>query len=249
VAGQVERVFRTGDLARRLPDGQFAFLGRADDQIKIRGFRIEPDEIASVLNRHPQVVSSAVIARSDSGEKRLVAYIVATEGAELCDRDLREVLNRQLPDYMVPSNFVLMGRIPITPNGKLDKAALPPPTEQNQVRRDNYVGPRNEFEEIVEAMIAPILGLQRVSIHDNFFLLGGHSLMGAQLIAKVRDTFDVELVLRNVFECPTVAKLAGKVEALLTARLDAMSDEEVDAALRANPISQLTGNRSSIGAD
>jgi amino acid adenylation domain-containing protein len=249
VAGRDERVFRTGDLARRLPDGQFAFVGRADDQIKIRGFRIEPDEIASVLNRHPMVVSSAVIARTESGEKRLVAYIVPTEGAEIWDRDLREVLTRHLPDYMVPANFVLMSRIPVTPNGKLDKAALPAPNEQNQVRRDSYVAPRNEFEEIVEGMIAPILGLERVSIHDNFFLLGGHSLMGAQLIAKVRDIFDVELVLRNVFECPTVAKLAARIETLLTARLDAMSDEEVDEALRADPLSQVTGNRSAIGAD
>jgi amino acid adenylation domain-containing protein len=249
VSGKYKRVFRTGDLARRLPDGQFAFVGRADDQVKIRGFRIEPDEIASVLNRLPQVVSSAVIARNESGEKRLVAYVVSAEGAEIWDSDLREILTRHLPDYMVPANFVLMNRIPITPNGKLDKAALPAPTEQNQVRRDSYIAPRNEIEEIVEGMIAPILGVQRVSIHDNFFLLGGHSLMGAQLIAKVRDTFDVELVLRNVFECPTVAKLAARVEALLTARLEAMSDEEVDAALRASSIGQRTGTQPPIGTD
>ena len=249
VRGKIERVFRTGDLVRKLPDGQFAFVGRADDQIKIRGFRIEPHEIASVLNRHPLVLSSAVAARSDSAEKRLVAYIVPTEGAEIWDRDLREILTRHLPDYMVPANFVLMDRIPVTPNGKLDKAALPPPTEQNQVRRDSYAGPRNEFEEIVEGIIAPILGLERVSIHDNFFLLGGHSLMGAQLIAKVRDTFDVELVLRNVFECPTVAKLAGRVEVLLTARLEAMSDEEVDEALRSHPVTQMASGGSVIGAD
>ena len=168
--------------------------------------------------------------------------------AEIWDSDLREILTRHLPDYMVPANFVLMNRIPITPNGKLDKAALPAPTEQNQVRRDSYIAPRNEIEEIVEGMIAPILGVQRVSIHDNFFLLGGHSLMGAQLIAKVRDTFDVELVLRNVFECPTVAKLAARVEALLTARLEAMSDEEVDAALRASS-GQRTGSQPPIGTD
>jgi acyl carrier protein len=250
MSGTFERLFRTGDLARRLPDGQLAFLGRADDQIKIRGFRIEPEEIASVLNRHPLVISSAVIAREVSSEKRLVAYIVAVEGAELRDEDLRELLNRHLPDYMVPSAFVLMSRIPITPNGKLDKAALPQPTDQNQVGRiASYVDPRNELEEVVAANIASILGLERVSIHDNFFLLGGHSLMGAQLIAKMRDTFDVELVLRNVFESPTVAKLAARIETLLTARLEAMSDEEVDEALRLSRADQLSGCGSSVGID
>jgi acyl-CoA synthetase (AMP-forming)/AMP-acid ligase II/acyl carrier protein len=245
VAGKPERAFRTGDLAKQLPDGQFAFVGRADDQIKIRGFRIEPDEIASVINRHSAVTSSAVIARSDSGEKRLVAYIVTAPGTELWDHDLRDLLARQLPDYMVPASFVVLQHIPVTPNGKLDKAALPPPTEQNQLRRDNYVAPRNEVEEIVEGILGPILGLERVSIHDNFFLLGGHSLMGAQVIAKVRDIFDVELILRNVFECPTVAKLAAKIEGALTARLDAMSDAEIDQALsQQSPASALIASSS-----
>ena len=248
VAGKTERVFRTGDLARKLPDGQFAFAGRADDQIKIRGFRIEPGEIASILNRHAAVVSSAVIARNDTGEKRLVAYLVPAEGSELVDSELRELLTRHLPDYMIPANFVLVSRIPVTPNGKLDAAALPAPTDQNQVRRDTYIAPRNEFEEIVEGIVAPILGLQKVSIHDNFFLLGGHSLMGAQLISKIRDIFDVELVLRNVFECPTVAKLAARIETLLTARLESMSDEEVREALMLHPVAQLAGSSPAIKA-
>jgi amino acid adenylation domain-containing protein len=235
ISGQTERLFRTGDLARRLADGQLAFVGRADDQIKIRGFRIEPDEIACVINRHPAVASSCVIARSDNAEKKLVAYVVPATGAEIWDRDLRDLLTRQLPDYMIPASFVALAHIPVTPNGKLDKAALPAPTEMNQLRRDTYVAPRNEVEEIVEGILSPILGLERVSIHDNFFLLGGHSLMGAQVIAKVRDIFDVELILRNVFECPTVAKLSAKIEAALTARLEAMSEEEVEQALRRQP--------------
>jgi amino acid adenylation domain-containing protein len=233
IAGKTERMFRTGDLARQLPDGQLAFVGRADDQIKIRGFRIEPDEIACVINRHPAVVSSVVIARNDSGEKRLVAYVVAATGAEIWDRDLREPLTRTLPDYMVPASFVRLDRIPVTANGKLDKAALPAPTESNQLKRDNYVAPRTDLEQMVEGILGPILGLERVSIHDNFFLLGGHSLMGAQVIAKVRDIFDVELNLRNVFECPTVAKLAAKIESSLMDRLEAMSEDEVHQALRA----------------
>ncbi len=231
IAGAAERTFRTGDLGRRLPDGQLAFVGRADEQIKIRGFRIEPDEIACVINRHPSIVSSAVIARNDGVEKRLVAYIVVAPGAVLWDSDLRDLLTRTLPDYMMPAGFVLLDRIPVTANGKLDKTALPPPTETNQLRRDNYVAPRTELEEIVEGIVSPILGLARVSIHDNFFLLGGHSLMGAQVIAKVRDIFDVELSLRNVFECPTVSKLAAKIETSLTARLEAMSEAEILQAL------------------
>ena len=231
IAGAAHRAFRTGDLARRLPDGQLAFVGRADDQIKIRGFRIEPDEVACAINRHPSVVSSAVIARNDGGEKRLVAYVVASPGAELWDSDLRDLLTRILPDYMMPASFVLVDRIPVTANGKLDKTALPAPTETNQLRRDNYVVPRTELEEMVEGIVSPILGLARVSIHDNFFLLGGHSLMGAQVIARVRDIFDVELSLRNVFECPTVSKLAARIEASLMARLEAMSEAEVLQAL------------------
>jgi amino acid adenylation domain-containing protein len=248
VSGKTERAFRTGDLAKRLPDGQLAFVGRADDQIKIRGFRVEPDEIACVINRHPSVSSSAVIARDDNGEKRLVAYVVPATGAEIWDRDLRDLLTRAVPDYMVPASFVELSHIPVTPNGKLDKAALPAPTEKNQLRRDTYVAPRNEVEEIVEGILSPILGLERVSIHDNFFLLGGHSLMGAQVIAKVRDVFDVELILRNVFECPTVAKLAGKIEATLTARLDAMSDEEIDQALRQQPVASQVALASALKA-
>jgi len=232
IAGATQRTFRTGDLAKQLPDGQLAFVGRVDDQIKIRGFRIEPDEIACVINRHPSIVSSAVIARSEAGEKRLVAYIVPADGADVPDHDLRDLLTRSLPDYMVPAIFVQLDRIPVTANGKLDKAALPAPSEKNQLRRDHYVAPRSELEEVVEGILSPILGRGRISIHDNFFLLGGHSLMGAQVIAKIRDIFGVELNLRNVFESPTVAKLATKIEALLTARLEAMSEDEVQQALR-----------------
>jgi amino acid adenylation domain-containing protein len=240
-----ERTFRTGDLARRLPDGQLAFVGRVDDQLKIRGFRVEPDEIACVLNRHPSIVSSAVIACNEGVEKRLVAYVVLAPGVELWEREVRDLVTRSLPDYMMPASFVLLDRIPVTANGKLDKTALPAATEKNQLRRDSYVAPRTELEEMVEAIVTPILGLARVSIHDNFFLLGGHSLMGAQVIAKVRDIFGVELSLRNVFECPTVSKLAGRIEALLTARIEAMSEEEVRHALYSQSAAdQVSGGQS-----
>jgi amino acid adenylation domain-containing protein len=231
VKGTPERTFRTGDLARCLPNGELAFAGRADDQIKIRGFRIEPDEIAAVINRHAQVVSSVVIARSDSGEKRLVAYVVLTPGTEISDREVRDLVAQTLPDYMAPASFVRLDRLPVTANGKLDKTVLPPPNEENQLSRDMYVAPKNELEEIVAGIVGPILGLSRVSTHDNFFLLGGHSLMGAQLIAKAREIFGVELNLRSVFQSPTVAKLAGRIEESLVESLEAMSEEEVDRAL------------------
>jgi amino acid adenylation domain-containing protein len=237
VAGRMERTFRTGDLAKRLPDGELAFLGRADDQIKIRGFRIEPGEIASVINRHPLVVSSAVIARNGDGDKRLVAYIVPASGAEIWERDLRELLIRHLPDYMVPSSFVLLDRIPVNANGKLDKTALPAPTETNQLQREGYVAPRNDLERIVEGIVGPILNMERVSIHENFFLLGGHSLMGAQVIARVRDIFDAELSLGDVFRYATVAKLAVEIEKVLEKRVEAMTDEEVLRALHPHTVS------------
>jgi acyl carrier protein len=192
-----------------------------------------------VINRHPAIVSSAVIARNDSVEKRLVAYVTTTPGTEVWDRELRNSLAQTLPDYMVPATFVLLDRIPVTANGKLDKAALPAPNEENQLRREIHAAPRTELEEMVEGIVGPILGLPRVSIHDNFFLLGGHSLMGAQVIAKVRDIFGVELNLRNVFECPTVAKLAARIESSLIAKLEAMSEEEVNQALH---------GQSSVGA-
>ena len=241
VGSKSERTFKTGDLARRLPNGELAFAGRADEQIKIRGFRIEPDEIAAVINRHAHVVSSAVIARSDSGEKRLVAYVVLQPETEISDRELRDLVAQTLPDYMVPASFVKLDRIPSTANGKLDKIALPPPSEENQLRRDMYVAPKTELEEIVAGIVGPILGLSRVSAHDNFFLLGGHSLMGAQVIAKVREIFDVELNLRSVFQCPTVTKLAGRIEESLVEKLQTMSEEEVNQALRvhSNPDSQF----------
>jgi amino acid adenylation domain-containing protein len=243
-SGRSERTFRTGDLAKRLPDGQLAFMGRVDDQIKIRGFRIEPGEIVSVINRHPLVVSSAVVARNDSGDKRLVAYLVLASGAELSERDLHELLVRDLPDYMIPSSFVVLDRIPVNANGKLDQSALPAPAESNQLRRDRYVAPRNELEEMVESIVGPILGLNKISIHDNFFLLGGHSLMGAQLVARVHDVFEVELDLRDVFNSPTVAEFAAKIEGLLEIKVGAMTDEEVIQALHpgASSVDSVAGD-------
>lgn len=226
------RLYRTGDLVRHLPDGQLAFMGRIDGQVKIRGYRIEPDEIATVLGQHPAVLTGVVAAREDlPGEKRLVAYVVPDTAAAPTADDLRAFLADQLPDYMVPAAFVRLDTLPLTPNGKIDRAALPAPDAANTAWESAYVAPRTPLEEQLAAIVAALLGLERVGVEDNFFLLGGHSLLGTQVIARVRDTFGVDLPLRTLFDGPTVAELAAAVETDLLARLDALSDDEIAALM------------------
>jgi amino acid adenylation domain-containing protein len=226
------RLYKTGDLACLLPDGQLAFLGRIDDQIKVRGFRIEPNEIVGVLNEHPDVLQSAVIARDlAGGDKRLVAYLVPASGAAPGHTALRTFLRARLPEYMVPAVFVRLDALPLGPNGKIDRSALPPPTPENTVRDDAFVAPSTLVEERVMGIVAPLLGLEQVSVEDNFFLLGAQSLLGTQMIARIRDAFGVELCLRQVFDAPTVAALSAEVERLLVERLDAMSEDEVQRLL------------------
>ncbi len=205
-----ERLYRTGDLVCFLPDGQVDFLGRVDYQIKIRGYRIEPDEIISVINRHPAVRASMVLAREDTpGDKRLVAYVVLNQGMSASINALQEWLAERLPDYMIPAVFVQLDALPVTPNGKVDRAALPAPDASNILQREDITAtPRT------------------VGIDDHIFLLGGNSLMGTQIIVRVADTFGVDLTLRTLFESPTIRQLADEVERLLIARLELMSDEE-----------------------
>jgi amino acid adenylation domain-containing protein len=223
-----ERLYRTGDLARYLPDGQIAFMGRADHQIKIRGFRIEPGEIVSLLNEHAAVQASMVIAREDApGDKRLVAYIVPVPGADITASSLREKLMSRLPDYMIPAAFVLLDAFPLTPNGKVDRAALPAPDALNMARDEVIAAPETLVEKRLAGMIASLLGLEQIGIDDNFFLLGGNSLMGTQIIMQVMESFKVELPLRTLFEAPAVRLLAEEIEDLVVAKLEAMSDEEV----------------------
>ncbi len=168
------RLYKTGDLARHLSDGQIAFMGRTDHQIKIKGYRIEPDEIVSVLNSHPAVQTSLVVAREDtSGDKRLVAYIVLVPGAHVTARSLRETLMTQLPDYMVPVAFVLLDSLPVTPNGKVDRKALPAPDVTNTVRDEIVAGPNTPTEERLVGIVATLLGLEQIGIDDDFFMLGG----------------------------------------------------------------------------
>jgi amino acid adenylation domain-containing protein len=220
------RLYRTGDLARRLPDGQIAFLGRIDEQVKIRGYRVEPSEIATVLGQHSAVRSSVVIAREDArGEKELVAYLVLAPGAELNAGELREHLRKRLPDYMVPGEFVSIESVPVNANGKLDRAALP--SSSGNRHSEAYVGPRTAVEEELVKILAPLLKLERVGVNDNFFLLGGHSLLGTQLIARISETFGVDLTLLKLFDHPTVAEMSVEIEDLILARVQDVSESKL----------------------
>ena len=226
------RLYRTGDLGRFLPDGQIAFMGRIDDQIKVMGHRIEPNEIVTVLNRHPEIEASFVCAYSDpSGDQRLVAYVVPTTDMAPKPGDLRSYLGSYLPSHMLPSAFVQLDHLPLSPHGKLDRAALPQPTAENILRDDSLEAPQSPIEEHLGVVLSGLLGVARVGSEDNFFTLGGHSLMGAQLIAKIRENFGVELSLRCLFDEPTPRGMSVEIERLIHARLAAMSEDEAQRLL------------------
>lgn len=209
-----QRLYKTGDLGVLRADGQIVFIGRNDDQIKIRGYRIEPNEIVTLLNQCPGIDSSVVVARSENDDIRLVAYLVGSDFA-LSRTGLQEYLRSRLPDYMVPATFVRLDHLPLNSSGKLDRSALPTPTADNTIGDEISAEPRTPVEERVVSILAELLGLEKVSIHDNFFFLGGHSLLGTQLIARARDSFGVELPLRTVFDSPTAAQLSAEIERLL----------------------------------
>ncbi len=217
-------LYRTGDLARYLPDGNIEFLGRMDYQVKLHGLRIELGEIEAELGRHPAVHEAVVLAREDRpGDKRLVAYVVHGQEPAPTASELRRFLKEKLPEYMVPSAFVLLDAFPLTPNGKVNRRALPEPEES--YLDSEYVAPRTPAEEILAGIWAQVLGLRQVGgqsvigpqsaigVHDNFFELGGHSLLATQLMSRVRQVFQVELPLRSLFESPTVAELVQCIEA------------------------------------
>ena len=208
------RLYKTGDLARYLPDGNIEFLGRKDNQIKIRGFRIELEEIEAVLAHHPSVREAAVVAREEaSGDKRLVAYVVPGEQAALGTDDVRGFVKEKLPDYMVPSAFVLLNALPLTPNGKVDRKALPAP-DQHRPAVGAFGAPRSPVEEILGEIWADVLKLDQVGLRDNFFELGGHSLLATQVMSRVQKAFQVELPLRSLFESPTLGEFAERIDAL-----------------------------------
>jgi len=226
------RLYRTGDLGRFLPNGEIAFLGRVDEQIKIRGYRIEPAEVVRALDEYPSVNASAVVAREvEGGDKRLVAFVVLAPNSSPAHAELRNFLATRIPEYMIPSIFVRIRELPLNASGKIERAALPAPDSTNTLRDSTFVAPRTPIEERVTSMLATLLDLGQVSVEDNFFLLGGHSLLGTQLIARIREAFDVELSLKALFDAPTAAKLSAEVEGLLIAKLEAMTDEEAQRLL------------------
>lgn len=218
------RLFKTGDLARILPDGQIAFVGRIDDQIKVRGFRVEPSEIGAVLSRHPGILQCLIAARqTPGGDRYLVGYLVPKPEGVPTPGELREFMRARVPDYMVPDKYVRLESLPLSSNGKLSRIDLPEPTEANTLREPTFTAPRTEVEKTVAKILAGLLGVDSVDVEGNFFVLGGHSLLGAQLIARVRKALGVEMSLRVLFAAPTVATLSTEIERLLAAKRPAAS--------------------------
>ncbi|MFP5285182.1 MAG: non-ribosomal peptide synthetase, partial [Thermoanaerobaculia bacterium] len=205
------RLYRTGDLVRWRRDGLLDFVGRIDQQVKIRGFRIEPGEIEGVLREHPGVRDAVVVAREDGGERRLVAYVTGTG-----DEGLRSFLADRLPSYMVPAAFVVLPELPLSPNGKVDLAALPAP--ESEAPAGPKAGPRTPTEEMLSLIWAAVLGLPAgPGPDDDVFALGGHSLLATQVLSRIRESFRVNPPLRAVFESPSLAALARVVDAALRA--------------------------------
>ena len=260
------RLYRTGDVVRWRENGALEFLGRLDEQVKVRGYRIELGEVEAALRRHEGVRESVVLAREDvPGEKRLTAYLVmdhempgerrngdnghnngaapASDTQEKIDEELRQHLRQQIPEYMIPSAFVLLATLPLTANGKIDRRALPAPVQES--RAEHYVRPETSVQEVISGIWEELLGVERIGIHDNFFELGGHSLLVAQMLARLQDAFQVELPLRRVFEDLTISVVAqllieisgdrDRVErtADLLVRVSQLSDDEIETMLAA----------------
>jgi len=205
-----ERMYRTGDLGAWLPDGNVVYRGRLDQQVKVRGFRIELGEIETVLAAHPGVAQAAVVPRQDSGERRLAAYVVAWPGGEpAAAGELLAWLRERLPEYMVPSAFVFLPSLPLSPNGKVDWKALPAPERVRPELEAAYAAPKSELERIIAAVWQEALAVEKVGIHDNFFDLGGHSLLLAKVHARLREVLERDLSLVDLFKNPTVASLAA----------------------------------------
>jgi amino acid adenylation domain-containing protein len=251
------RWYRTGDLVRRLPDGAYEHLGRIDEQVQVRGSRVELAEVAAALDQHPSVRASVVALRGAGVHQRLVAYVVGTVAApdaadsELDRQTLSEFVANQLPEHMVPGAIVVLAALPLTSNGKVDRAALPDPEPADRVTRAWAMAGVNDDPqgagaaelveadpavlEVVAGLICELLDLPSVDHRDNFFLLGGHSMLGAQLIARLDDLFAVELPLREVFQHPTVAGIAAQVEQAMVAELEVLSDEDAERLANALP--------------
>ncbi|MDT5268376.1 MAG: hypothetical protein QOH49_562 [Acidobacteriota bacterium] len=210
------RLYRTGDLARYRADGVVEFVGRGDQQVKVRGYRIELEEIKSALGKHPAVRECLVVAREDApGDKRIVAYLVATRDETPNVAELRLFLREKLPEYMVPSAFVWLEEFPLTANAKVDREALPAPEHPVGERQNTYTPPRTPVEEALAEIWADVLGIEQVGVYDNFFELGGHSLLATQVVTRVRESLRADVSLRKFFESPVIAELASLIEPLM----------------------------------
>ncbi len=202
------RLYKTGDLARYLNDGNIEFLGRIDNQVKIRGYRIELGEIESILSSHPQIQQAVAIAANTlEGDKYLAAYVVEQGASNLTNRDLRAFVKAKLPDYMIPATFVMLDTLPLTPNGKVDRRALPAPEYSRQASRDTIVAPRDDIELELTKIWERVLGIQPIGIVDNFFELGGHSLMAVKLVTEIEKTFGQTILLSTLFQSQTIEEL------------------------------------------
>jgi amino acid adenylation domain-containing protein len=236
------RLYRTGDVVRMLPGGNVEFLGRADGQVKIRGFRVEPAEVEAAMRKHANVGQAVVTPCEDkSGDRRLVAYVVPQPGRTVSADELKAFLQERLPDHMTPSAIVTLQALPLTPNGKVDHKALPDPEQARTAADKNYTAPRNAVEDALAKIWAEVVGVARVGVHDNFFDLGGHSLMATQVISRASAALSVQVPLRLIFERPTVAGLAEAIAALggqaaedmdhVLAELESLSEDEVQRLL------------------
>jgi amino acid adenylation domain-containing protein len=214
------RLYKTGDLACYLPDGNIKFLGRVDHQVKIRGFRIELGEIEFNLNQHPQIKETVVIAKeNEQGDKYLVAYLIAKETQPEI-KELREFLGQKLPGYMIPSSFVFLNQFPLTPNGKIDRKALPEPDFEAN-REKEFIVPRNEIEIKLAEIWQEVLKIDTIGVHDNFFTLGGHSLLATQVVSRIRDIFQIDFPLKTLFEFPTIEQLSKYLTIVFSTQINA----------------------------
>ena len=221
-----DRCYRTGDLVRLGADGQLVYLGRLDEQVHIRGLRIELGEISAVLNQHPKVSASTVVAIGNNGDRRLSAYVVGAAGRQPATAELRGFLSERLPAHMIPADCTVLAELPTNANGKIDHKLLRESGTQIAGRGD-LVRPRNDLERILADIVAERLWLPEIGIDENFFALGGHSMLGAQLSIRIGERFGIEVPLRSIFDFPTVADMAVEVERLLMADIEAMSADEL----------------------
>lgn len=202
-------MYSTGDIVRWRSNRELEYLGRADQQVKVRGYRIEMEEISSVLGGHADIYESVVIVREHAGDKRLAAYASARPGAEITEVALKEYLEKRLPRYMVPSSITLLEKLPKTPNGKIDRKALP---NSDRIAHARIQRPRNDIEKKISEIWQEALGVEQVGIEEDFFALGGHSLLAMQIMTRVEDCFNTTIPLSKLFESPTVAAMARSIE-------------------------------------